>query len=122
VTTAQGFYYHYRVTVSVLLIYPTILVISKYRKLNNKYLGIYFLFSAIIFTYLIHSPFTYLTKKWFWIEPPSVKNINKILSYLPANASVVSQNNISSHISNRMNIFTLWPDQKNFSSESPCKK
>ena len=122
VNTAQGFYYHYRVTISILLVYPTILAISKYKKINNKYLGIYLLFCAFLFTYLIHAPFTYLSKEWFWTEPLPVKNINKILTYLPKDASVVSQNNITSHISNRDKIFTLWPEKKSFEGNSPCGK
>jgi hypothetical protein len=45
-----------------------------------------------------------------------------MLSYLPANASVVSQNNITPHISNRDNDFTLFADVKGFKDNSPCGK
>ena len=122
VNTAQDFFYHYRVTLAIFLIWPTILGIEKFKKLNNKYLAFYILFWAALFTYILHTPFTYLTKQWFWVESPSVKNINKMLSYLPANASVVSQNNITPHISNRDNDFTLFADVKGFKDNSPCGK
>lgn len=122
VSTAQGFYYHYRVTIAILLVYPTILVASRYRKINNHYVGVYLVCCAMVVTYLLHAPFTYFSKKWFWTQPPSVRNITTVLLYLPPNAAVVSQNNISPHISNRMNIFTLWPEKKVFQADSPCGK
>jgi hypothetical protein len=69
---------------------------------------------------MLHSPLTYLSKKWFWTEPSGVKNINKIISYLPSDAYVVTQTNIAAHISSRRLIVTMWGDTKNFKSDSPC--
>jgi len=119
---AQSIFMHYRVTLSILLIWPTILAISKFRFLNKKILALYILFFAVWLTYLLHAPLTYLTKKWFWTEPAAVKNINNILRYLPVSAPVVSQNNITPHISERYSIFTLWPEKKTFVINSPCGK
>jgi hypothetical protein len=38
----------------------------------------------------------------------------------PPHASVVSQNNITPHLSHRKDIFTLWPGKKTFIKDSPC--
>ncbi len=119
---AQGFFLHYRVSLAPLLILPTIIALSKFRKLNNKYIAIYFLLVAIFFQYYFHLPLSYLTKRWFWTEPASVKSINAAAQYLPANASIVAQNNITPHISHRDLIFTLYPSTKDFSANSPCKQ
>lgn len=117
---AQGLFMHYRITLAPLMMWATIFTISKYRRLNNNYIGIYLLVCVIFFQYTLHLPLSYLAKEWFWREPSGVKNINKIITYLPKNATVVSQNNITPHISQRKMIFTLWPERKSFESNSPC--
>ncbi len=80
----------------------------------------YLVICALVLQYILHEPLSYLTKQWFWAEPHSVKNINAVLAYLPQDASVVSQNNITPHISHRDNVFTLWPDTIGFAKNSPC--
>ena len=121
-TASHGLYMHYRVTLAPLLTWATIFTISRYKRMNNQFIGIYLFFCALSLQYFLHLPLSYLSKTWFWNEPSSIKHINRIIRYLPENASVVSQNNITPHISNREKIFTLWPEIKNFSNNSPCGK
>jgi len=111
---AHGLFEQYRITLAPLLALATIIAISKYKWLNSKYLAVYVLALVLIFQYTLHLPVSYLTKGWFWHEPTSVNNINKIIKFIPVNASIVSQNNITPHISHRDEIFTLWPDKKTF--------
>jgi hypothetical protein len=111
---------HYRVTLGALLIIPTILIISKYKKLDTIYVAVYLLLCAFALQYILHLPLSYLAKKWFWTESIGVKNINAILPSLPNDASVVSQVNITPHINHRELIFTMWPEKKTFSKDSPC--
>lgn len=122
VTSAQSIFGHYRFTSSLLIIWPTILIIKKYKKLNNKFFAIYILFFAAITTYMLHAPLTYLSKSWFWTKPSGVENIKMAISALPKDAYVVTQVNISPHISNRELIVTMWGDGKDFSKNSPCGK
>jgi hypothetical protein len=117
---AQGLFMHYRISLAPLMVWATIYTIVKYKWLNNKYIAIYLFFLAVLFQYTLHLPLSYLAKQWFWHEPVSVKNINEIITYLPKDASVVSQNNITPHISQRDLIFTLWPEKKGFPKNSPC--
>lgn len=122
-TAAQGFFMHYRVTLALCLAWPTIISIAKYKKrLNTPFIAGYLIFSTLLFQYILHLPLSYLVKKWFWKQPSSIYSLQKGITYLPKDASVVSQNNITPHISHRDSIFTLWPDTKNFQKNSPCNK
>lgn len=120
VTSAQGMFMHYRVTLATLLALPTILVIQRFKKLNTMYMAIYLLAAAILLQYMLHLPLSYLAKSWFWVEPSGVKYINAMLPSLPQHASIVSQVNITPHINHRELIFTLWPEKKSFEKNSPC--
>jgi len=119
---AQGLFMHYRVTLAPLLIFPTIMAINKFKILNNKYVALYLVLFAAFFQYYFHLPLSYLTKQWFWREPATAKDINAIISLIPPDASVVSQNNITPHIAHRHEIFTLWPEKRDFKYNSPCMK
>jgi uncharacterized membrane protein len=122
VSTAQGLFLQYRVELAPLLFLATIYGIERIKKLNSVWISVYLLLCVIVIQYTLHLPLSYLTKAWFWHEPAGVKNINTIINFIPPNASVVSQNNITPHISHRDEIFTLWPDKKTFLIDSPCGK
>jgi uncharacterized membrane protein len=122
VSTAQGLFLQYRIELAPLLFLATIYGIKQIKKLNSTWIGIYLLILSMILQYVLHLPLSYLTKPYFWHEPESVRNINSIISFIPDNASVVSQNNIIPHISHRSDIFTLWPTTKSFVGNSPCEK
>lgn len=118
--STHSIFLHYRITDAVLLIWPTVFVIEKIKKLNTKYFAIYILFFTLLTTYLLHAPLTYLTKTWFWTEPSGVKNINRMLKELPNDYYVATQTNIAAHISSRKMIVTIWGDGKFFATNSPC--
>ncbi len=120
VSGAQGLFLHYRVTLAPLMSFATIATIAKYKKLNSKKIALYLLFCILLAQYLLHLPLSYLSKSWFWTETPAVKNINTVLEHLPKDASVVAQDNILPHVSQREKIYMLWPNQKDFEENSPC--
>jgi uncharacterized membrane protein len=118
---AQGLFGQYRITLTPFLLWATIISIAQRKWLNNVFTSIYLIVAVLIVQLLLHLPLSYLTKSWFWTEAPAVKNINIVIhQYLPRTASVVSQNNITSHISQRDKIYTLYPEKKTFSKNSPC--
>jgi hypothetical protein len=120
---AQGLFGHYRITLTPFLIWAVILAIGRFKKLDKWYIGLYLIISTMLCQYVLHLPLSYLTKQWFWTEPQAVKSINKVINNdLPKNASVVSQNNIISHIDHRDKIYTLYPQQKKFANTSLCGK
>ena len=120
VSGAQGLFLQYRAELVPLMSWATIATIAKYKWLNTKWVAVYLFVSILAVQYLLHLPLSYLTKKWFWTTPSGVKNINEVLIYLPKDASVVTQDNIIPHISERFNIFTLYPNRKGFVKNSPC--
>lgn len=122
VSTAQGLFLQYRIELAPLLFLPTIYGINKLKSLNNVKTGIFLLICALLLQYVLHLPLSYLTKKWFWAKPESAQDINKIIEFIPEDASIVTQNNITPHLSQRDEIFTLWPDKKLFTRSSPCSQ
>jgi uncharacterized membrane protein len=120
---AQGLFGQYRVLLSPLLAWSTIITISRFKKLNKPFIAILLISTTAVMQYHLHLPLSYLSKGWFWDEPSAVKDINFIIeNEVPKNASVVAQNNIIPHISQRDNIFTLYPEKKVFDSQDFCGK
>ncbi|HSW97848.1 MAG TPA: DUF2079 domain-containing protein [Candidatus Saccharimonadales bacterium] len=119
---ADGLFMHYRVSLDGLLAWSTIVAIAKFKWLNRWYVALYLFVLVLFFQFTLHLPLSYLSKHWFWQQPAAVTNINTLITYLPTDASVVSQNNITPHIDHRKNIFTLWPGTKDFKHNSPCGK
>lgn len=120
---AHEIFMHYRIDLAPLIAFATIFTIARYKWLNNRVVAIYLLLCVFVFQYILHLPLSYLAKKWFWTRQASVDTINKVIQYLPKDSSVVAQNNIYPHISQREDIWLLWPDERSFRlTESPCSK
>ncbi len=120
VSTAQGLFLQYRIGLAPVMSWATIATIAKYKWLNNKNIAVYLILCTLAAQYVLHLPLSYLTKQWFWTEPQAVKNINKIIKYIPNNAFVVAQDNIIPHVSHRDQIYSLYWYKKGFSKNSPC--
>ncbi len=121
VSSAQGLFAHYRSSVALLLSWPTIIAISKIKKLNSIGIALYLIVCAFAVQYILHLPLSYLSKSWFWSTPPEVNSINKIVSQISPSATIVTQNNIAVHLAHRDELFTLFPYFRDFKSNSPCK-
>jgi uncharacterized membrane protein len=119
---ADGIFMHYRVTLAPLLIWSTIVAIAQRKYLQKWYITAYLLIIVAIAQFLLHTPLSYVTKKWFWQEPAAVRDINSVIAMIPHDAALVSQNNITPHVDHRKAIFTLWPNKKTFIKDSPCGK
>lgn len=120
VSTAQGLFLQYRVELVPLISWATIVTITKYKWLNNKYIAIYLVLCALLVQYLLHLPLSYFTKSWFWTQPSGVPSINKLIMHIPESAPLVAQNNIIPHVNYRDTIVTLWPIKREFSDNTPC--
>ncbi len=118
---AQGIFSHYQSSLALFLVWPTIIFLAKQKRFKNL-LPIYLIFCMLSLQYVMHLPLAYLVKSWFWQEPKSRQDIERVILHLPPNASVVSQNNITPHITHRDEIYTLWPTTKEFTNGSPCNK
>lgn len=116
----EGIFLHYRSTVGLLLVWPTIIAMSKFKRLNNWKTALYLLVCAAILQYYLHLPLSYLTKKYFWTIPPEVANINQIVKLIPNDESLVTQINIGAHLAHRKELYTLFPSLRDFKTNSPC--
>ncbi len=120
VSTAQGLFLQYRIGLAPLMSWALIETIAKFKWLNNKYVALYLILCTLGVQYILHLPLSYLTKETFWTQPKSVINITQLIQNIPPTSSVVSQNNITPHLTHRDIIFTLYPIKKDFHSHSPC--
>ena len=120
---AQGIFGQYRIGLAPLFALSTIWVLKRFKYKWQLILTLWLLFSTLSIQYFLHLPLSYLSKQWFWKEPASEKTIDYVINnYLPENVSVVSQNNITPHISQRTQIYTLFPTKKDFKKNSPCEQ
>lgn len=119
---AQGIYGQYGIMLAPIMTWTTILTIQRLPRFFNKYLITIILLGSTLFAqYSLHLPLSYLTKQWFWKQPDAAKTITNIRdTVLPADASVVAQNNIVPHISHRDKIYSLYPEKRMFLKNSPC--
>jgi len=117
----EGIFLHYRSTVGLLLVWPTIIAISRFKRLNNWKTAVYLIVCALVLQYYLHLPLSYLTKKYFWTIPPEVNNIYEMLKQVPENESVVTQINIGAHLAHRKELYTLFPSLRDFKTDSPCE-
>jgi uncharacterized membrane protein len=122
VTQAQGLFGHYRSSLALLLIWPTIITIAKIKRLNTVYTAAYILICAFALQYVLHLPLSYLTKQWFWHESQSVRSIHSVKQHIPEGGSLVVQSNFVPHVGARDEMFLIWPDTKSFTDNSPCGK
>lgn len=122
VSTTQGIYLQYRIELTPFLFLATIYGIVRFKKLNKWWIGAYILLCTLAVQYALHLPLSYLAKEWFWTTPTSVGNINLIIRKIPEDYSIITQNNIIPHLSQRKKIFVLWGEKKDFEKISPCEK
>lgn len=122
VTTAQGLFLQYRIELAPLVYLATVYGLDRLKRFSPRMLTAYLGICVLLGQYVLHLPLSYLAKSYFWHEPASVSTVNTMIPYIPADASVVAQNNIVPHISDRKNIFTLWPEKKDFTRDPPCSQ
>lgn len=121
VSGGQSVFGHYRSTLAFFTAWPTIITIQKFKK-KQTYLAVYLLICLLIFQYILHTPLSYLAKKWFWTTPTSVYSMKEGLKKIPTDAAVVSQVNFLPRLSHRELTFLMLPEKKNFKQNSPCGK
>lgn len=118
---AQGLFGQYRIMLTPVLALASIWTLKRLKYKIQIILGIWLLVNTFFAQYSLHLPLSYLAKSWFWQQPAAANTINGMIKiYLPQNVSVVSQNNITPHISERDKIYTLYPEKKIFQKYSPC--
>lgn len=122
VAAAQGIFLHYRSTLALLLVWPTIMTFRKLAKFNPYVLGGYLIVFALVSQYILHLPLSYLTKAWFWQVPGAQESIDRAIYSLPPDASIATQVNILPHVATRSEVYTLFPEKRQFDDLDICGK
>lgn len=103
---------HYQAMLAPVLAMATIISL---RRLKNKLgISIFILMAVIVSQLVLHLPLNSLFKKQFYQEEPWAGDVSYMLTRIPKNASVATQNNLIPHLSARKNIYILWNGQKDF--------
>jgi len=107
-------YLHYRAPLGAFMAIGTIFAIGGIKKRLRLKKRVDYVFAAIIlastfFTqYYFHLPLNTLAKRAFYQKHSDVNTINYLIGKIPKDASVVSQNNIASHLTHREKLY-LFP-------------
>lgn len=105
-------YYHYSAELGILMsvsaIYGASYLIKKFpRNTMNIFLLVAILFGQTLSSLELHMPLKNLLKKNFYVKEGWVMDTQTILSMVPKEASVASQNNLLPHLSHRKLIYLL---------------
>ncbi len=112
---------HHRAILAPFLVLGTIDVLAflRKRKIRVVYVSVVLLGVSLILQYVFHFPLNKLTKSAYWKEEPWMQDARQLLSLVPKNASVASQQNLVPHLSHRNEIYLVWPRQHDIES-MPC--
>lgn len=89
------------------------------RKISPSILAAIILVSSLFQQYIFHFPLNKLSKPSYVRQEPWMKNTRKIISLVPKEASVASQQNLVPHLSHRRQIHLVWPRNKE-GRGNPC--
>lgn len=106
---------HHRAVLAIFLAIGSIDAVSimRNRKLQKFVVFMMFLI-AIVLQYVLHLPLNKLAKREYWREDSWMADTRKIISLVPKDASVATQQNLVSHLSHRKGIYLIWPRQHDF--------
>lgn len=101
---------HYSFPIAPTMAVAAILSAEKLIKRFNIKIGlisIYILGFALLQDYFYHGPINNLLKNDFYLKKQWIRDNDKILSYLPKNASVAATNNFGPHVSQRDQLYLI---------------
>jgi uncharacterized membrane protein len=112
---------HHRAILAPLLAFGTIDVLSfmKSKRIPITGLAVFLLFVSLGTQYYFHFPLNKLTKAEYWKEEAWMEDARALLSAVPADYSIATQQNLVPHLSHRKEIYLIYPREHNI-SESPC--
>jgi len=112
---------HHRVMLAPFLTLGFVDVLSylKQRKFPVHYLVIICLCVALFQQYYFHLPLNKLTKPEYWKEEQWMRDMRGLISQVPQEKSLASQQNLVPHVSHRKEIYLVWPRIHDIES-APC--
>lgn len=112
---------HHRAILAPLLILGAVdgLVFFKKRRVPVTHVVLGMMVVGLGLQYYYHFPLNKLAKAEYWKEEAWMENTRELISLVPADASVATQQNLVPHLSHRKEIYLLWPRQHDITDE-PC--
>jgi uncharacterized membrane protein len=90
-----------------------VLTFLQKRKISITIIVILLLLSALFQQFIFHFPLNKLSKPSYWKEESWMKDDNKLFREIPKNASIATAQNLIPHLSQRKEIYLLYPRIKN---------
>ncbi len=114
-------YMHHRAILAPFLALGTIDVLAflKYKNVSIAPVVVGILCMSLLLQYVFHLPLNKLTKAEYWKNEPWMEDTRTLISLVPGEASVATQQNLVPHMSHRKEIYLVWPRQHDISGE-PC--
>ena len=107
---------HHRAVLAPFLLLGTldaIKLLNKIKSLNQKLSLQTVSISLVLITlglqYFFHFPLNKLSKKIYWQEESWMEDNKKLISLVPTEASIATQQNLVPHLSHRQEIYLAWP-------------
>ncbi len=79
------------------------------RKINVTAIALLLVASSLAQQYIFHYPLNKLSKLEYWKIESWITDNNKMLSTIPKNISIATQQSLVPHLSHRKNIYLVWP-------------
>lgn len=113
---------HHRAILSVYLLIGTadVLLFLKNRKIPTVWLTIIMLLVALVVNFHFHFAVDKLAKRDFWQQDSWIADNYAVMKHIPPTASLAAQQSLVPHVSERKQIYLIYPRQNGFAKNSPC--
>lgn len=107
---------HHRAILALFLLLGTLETLEFFTKKGFRINIIIFiiLINTLTQQYILHFPLNKLSKTDFWKEEQWMIDDKKLISEVPAEASVATQQNFVPHLTHREQIYLVWPRPHDF--------
>lgn len=114
---------HHRVMLAPFVTLGALEVLTRVRKRSMVVLVFTALIAigALVQQYTLHMPLNKVVKRIFWQEESWMNDNRKLMSLVPKDASIATQQNFVPHLSHRKEIYIVWPRLRDF-TPSPCEE
>ena len=112
---------HHRIMLAPFVMLGTLDVLTKYRKRKTVVLVLTILIAigAFVQQQVLHLPLNKLSKRVYWQNEQWMEDDKRLISLVPKDASVATQQNFIPHLSHRKEIYIVWPRLRDL-TPSPC--
>jgi uncharacterized membrane protein len=102
---------HHRAILAIFLTLGTLdaLLTFKKIKLNPQLVMVFLLTGCLVTQYVFHFPLNKLAKRSYWQNEQWMKDNYEIIKEIPIDASLATQQSLVPHLSQRKEIYLVWP-------------